>query len=66
MPGKGAKERRKLREEDKIQQVRMREVEYISKGGAMNCESCINYSRCPVCGDYIMPCWIYNGYSEVK
>lgn len=61
MPGKGAKERRKLREQQRILDIKEAEKTYIENGGVKNCRSCYCYSRCPVYGDEIMSCWCYGG-----
>ena len=61
MPGRGAKARRKAKEEERVQQWKDEERLYIDNGGVKDCKTCYSYSRCPVYGDEIMPCWVYGG-----
>ena len=64
MPGKGARVRRKAREEEKMLLWKEEERVYIESGGMKNCKTCYCYSRCPVYGDEIMPCWVYGGVND--
>ena len=61
MPGKGARVRRKAREEEKMLLWKEEERDYVENGGVKNCKTCHSYSRCPVYGNEIMPCWVYRG-----
>ena len=61
MPGEGAKERRKQREQTAIEAWKRKRDEYLANGGIKNCRSCVTYSWCPVDGDDIRPCWVYGG-----
>ena len=62
MPGKPSRERRRLKKIKEIEDLRARGREYLEKGGEQTCRTCFSFSRCPVHGDEIMPCWCWRGF----
>lgn len=61
MPGKGSRERRRERELAAIEDAKKRERDYLAAGGRKVCKTCYRYSRCPVYGEEMNPCWRYGG-----